>query len=89
MSANITDSTCRVCKRAFSYPTPRTDAEIAAVSAKFPDLVVDVCGKLACRARALWTPSEWSGRARMADARRVAGVPLDDLDLEALERHAV
>ena len=29
---------------------------------------------------------DWAGRARMADARRAAGVPLDDLDRIALER---
>lgn len=30
----------------------------------------------------------WVGRARMAAARRAAGVPLDDIDLEALARCA-
>jgi hypothetical protein len=29
----------------------------------------------------------WAGRARMAAARRAAGVPLDDIDSQALARH--
>lgn len=30
---------------------------------------------------------EWVGRARMADARRHAGIPLDNVDRDALNRH--
>ena len=34
-----------------------------------------------------WTEAHWQGRARMAAARRYAGVPLDAVDREALRRH--
>lgn len=33
------------------------------------------------------TVDDWEGRARMAHARRAAGVPLDDIDLEALDHY--
>lgn len=33
------------------------------------------------------TPPDWEGRARMAEARRVAGHELDDTDLEAIRQH--
>lgn len=44
------------------------------------------CGVLACRAHVEWGPDDWSGRARIASARRDAGVGLDGLDEEALRR---
>jgi len=53
-----------------------------------PDLELDarpvICGHLHCRARHDWRPDQWAGRARMATARHAAGVPLDDLDRQAL-----
>lgn len=33
------------------------------------------CGRLLCHALEHWTDNEWRDRARMADARRAAGVP--------------
>lgn len=44
------------------------------------------CGMSMCRARIEWDQSMWDGRARMAYARKLAGLPLDELDTEALER---
>jgi hypothetical protein len=34
-----------------------------------------------------WTDEQWEGRARMADARRHAGLDLDSVDREALTRY--
>lgn len=82
----FTDATCRVCRARFQYPTPRTDWQQAAIVARFCTLFVDVCGRFECRARGLWTPTEWAGLARMASARVAAGVELSPLDLEALEK---
>ena len=34
-----------------------------------------------------WTPEHWAGRARMAAARRHAGIELDPVDRQALARY--
>jgi hypothetical protein len=34
-----------------------------------------------------WGPEQWEGRARMAEARRHAGLELDQIDTEALRRY--
>lgn len=44
------------------------------------------CPATRCRARVEWTDAHWAGRARMAEARRDAGITLNGLDLEALDR---
>lgn len=65
---------CQVCQHLFIY-TPKADEPPRTL-----------CGFLACHARANWGPDDWAGRARMATARKAAGVPLDALDDEALSR---
>lgn len=64
------DATCRTCQRPYRY----RGTEPAC------------CGALPCRARTNWGPDEWAGRARMANARQLAGTDLNDLDREALRR---
>jgi hypothetical protein len=61
-------ATCGVCGKRFSY----IDGE------------PDHCGALGCRARRDWSDEDWAGLARMATARRAAGVPLNELDWLAL-----
>jgi hypothetical protein len=62
---------CVVCRRAFMAGTAPPP---------------EICGQLHCRARHLWGPRDWAGRARLARARAAAGLDLDDLDREALAR---
>jgi len=49
----------------------------------------DVCGKKDCIIRGAWGPEDWAGRARMAAARRHAGVPLDEHDRTALRKAGI
>lgn len=77
MSTHHSTATCQVCGRDFRYDAGATTR---------PKPPPDVCGMLGCRARQHWGPGNWAGRARMADARSRAGIHLDDLDNEALQR---
>jgi hypothetical protein len=52
------------------------------------DLDRVTCTAMRCRAHIEWTPERWDGAARMAAARRHAGITLTGLDLEALDRTA-
>lgn len=62
---------CRVCAVEFRYSSKTRPV---------------TCGDLFCYATAKWTPEEWEGAANMADVRRTCGLPLSDLDVEALRR---
>lgn len=71
-------ATCVECRKPFNYTvTGNPEA---------PDPPPPTCGMLNCRARNGWTADEWSGQARLANARQRAGVPLNDLDHEAIRR---
>lgn len=69
-------------------------ADIAAIrrrviAAHEADLSAPAWPDVATIEAARWRPSsveEWAGRARMAHARRAAGVELDELDRQALAR---
>lgn len=73
---------CEVCGWDFHYrpKRPRKGAPLSPPPS--------ICGQVACRARHDWEPDDWAGRARMATARALAGVALDELDREALARCA-
>ena len=60
---------CPSCGRSFIYTGEEEPAS---------------CGRPGCRAITTWTPDEWAGRARMAEARRAAGLELNYWDHEAL-----
>lgn len=70
---NVVEGKCRVCRDTF---TTRT-GNVADVP--------NVCGRPTCAPHA-WTPVQWAGRARMAEARQAAGLPLDDTDRTALKK---
>lgn len=44
------------------------------------------CGMMACRVEDEWGTEDWEGAARMAFARRGAGIELNDVDERALAR---
>lgn len=46
----------------------------------------EICGRMNCRSMHSWGPEEWEGAARMALARKGAGMALSNLDNEALRR---
>lgn len=71
MADSIDRATCGVCGTSFGFRTPEPPA---------------TCWRTPCEARSGWTPGQWEGRARMAQARLAAGVPLDGLDYDALRR---
>lgn len=67
------EGVCRFCEATYTASTA------ARAAARF-------CGRIPCRQLGAWTPEEWKDRARMAKIRRSAGVPLGELDYEALRR---
>lgn len=72
------DVVCAECSTAFNFTyTP--------VDGKPPPIPPEICGHPRCRAMR-WTPEEWAGRARMAEARQAAGNPLDEIDRLALAK---
>lgn len=83
---NLTDATCRICGKAFSYPTPRTESDHRGILAIFPSGTVDVCGAMICRAKGTWNDAQWQGARRMAESRQAVGVTLSELDDLALAR---
>lgn len=66
---------CEVCQHLFRYTVPKGQEPPPAL-----------CGRLLCRAMRTWSIDDWKGQARMAAARAAAGVPLNDLDRQALQR---
>lgn len=69
---------CKFCRHSFEYALRGNP--------KNPDPPPSSCGMLPCRCIADWSPEEWEGQARMAHARQLSGIELNDLDLEALRR---
>lgn len=73
MSPGPGRATCAACRDEFRFEPVRGE------------LAPKVCGRFRCQTT-LWPLDRWEGQARMADARRAAGVELTDTDREAYRR---
>lgn len=73
----LRESTCTICARTFNFRAPT-----AAPDPK-------TCGRYECIAFGTWPKERWEGQMRMATARKLAGIELNHLDLEAGRRLGV
>lgn len=77
--------------RAQGFTGGTIDCKICGLPFKYTNATApDICGAFDCRRRFdLDSPEKWEGAARMAVARKAAGVVLTSVDEEALRRIGV